>query len=142
MPTMTRFNCLMHDLAQAKHNLATDTLKFALSNTAPVATNTVFANITEIAAGNGYTAGGFALPGRALTQVTNQSRLSGADTAAVLAASGGDIGPFQYVVFYNDTASGKPLIGWVDLGAPVTITAGTSRDLNLSSANDAILTLG
>jgi hypothetical protein len=143
MATMSRFNIFLHDLARKKHNLSTDILKFALTNTAPdLAADTGFADITEISAGNGYIAGGFAIPSQTLTQVTNQTRLSGADTAGVVAASGGNIGPFQFVVLYNDTEAGKALIGSVDLGSPITVLNGTSRDLNLTSASDAILTLG
>ena len=58
MASYNKFNCFVEDLAEQVHNLQSDTLKVALTNTLPVATNTVFANITEIAAGNGYTAGG------------------------------------------------------------------------------------
>ncbi|MCB1366503.1 MAG: hypothetical protein KDK00_01960 [Rhodobacteraceae bacterium] len=143
MATLQRFNCFLHDLAQGKHNLATDDIRIALSNTAPdLAADTGFADITEISAGNGYVAGGFALPGQTLTQVTNQTRLSGADTAGVVAASGGNIGPFQYVIVYNNTEAGKALIQTADLGSPITVTDGTSRDLNLQSTNDALLTIG
>ena len=53
-----KFNQFVQDLANKVHNLGADALYVGLANTAPVATNTVWANITEISAGNGYTAGG------------------------------------------------------------------------------------
>jgi hypothetical protein len=53
-----KFNSFVEALAEKKHDLGADTLKVLLANTAPVATNSVKADLTEITAGNGYTAGG------------------------------------------------------------------------------------
>ena len=61
MATYTKFNQFVEDLCKGVHNLATGTLKIMLTLTAPVATNSVKADLTEIAAGNGYTAGGTAI---------------------------------------------------------------------------------
>ena len=58
MATFNKFNQFVEDRANGVHNLGTDTLKFMLTNTAPVATNSVKADITEITAGSGYTAVG------------------------------------------------------------------------------------
>lgn len=58
MASYQKFYQFVADLASGVHNFGTATVKVMLTNTAPVATNTVIANITEIAAGNGYTAGG------------------------------------------------------------------------------------
>ncbi len=106
------------------HNLGSDTLKVMLTNSAPVATNTVKANLTEISAGNGYTAGG--------TQATQSSSAQSSGTYklvlgdVVFTASGGSIGPFRYVVLYNDTPTSPadPLIGWWDYGSSVTLADG------------------
>lgn len=114
------------DLAEKVHNLDTDTLKVYLTNTAPDAANdAVFADLAEISAGNGYTAGG--------ADTQNSTSRSGATTSIVgtdvtWTASGGTIGPFRYVVLYNDTPSSPldPLIGWWDKGASVTLAAGES----------------
>ena len=58
MATYNKFNQTVADVNNGVHNMGANTLKFALTNTAPVAGNTIFANITEISAGNGYAAGG------------------------------------------------------------------------------------
>ena len=58
MASFQKFNAFVADVANKVHNLGADTLKILLTDTAPVATNAVKANLTEIAAGNGYAAGG------------------------------------------------------------------------------------
>lgn len=58
MATFNKFNSFVEALAEKTHNLGADTLKVALTNSAPSATNTVLADITQISAGNGYTTGG------------------------------------------------------------------------------------
>lgn len=61
MPTaaFNKFNSFVEAVAEKAHNLGADTLKVMLTNTAPVATNTKYADIsaTELANGNGYTTG-------------------------------------------------------------------------------------
>ena len=57
MATFNKFNAFVEAVAEGKHDLGADTLKMMLTNVAPVATNSVKTDLTEIAAGNGYTAG-------------------------------------------------------------------------------------
>ena len=58
MAAFNKFNQFVGDVATKVHNLNSDVLKIALTDSAPVATNTVLANITQIAAANGYSSGG------------------------------------------------------------------------------------
>ena len=101
----------MENLAEKVHNLGSDTLKVALTNVAPVATNTVLANITEIDYTN--------LSARTIT-VSASSQTSGTyklvATDLVITASG-TVPTFRYVVIYNDSATNKELIAWFDIGA-------------------------
>lgn len=122
MPTMTLFNCFLEDLAEGKHNLGADTIKIALTNTAPVATNEVFADIAEISAGNGYTAGGTAIANVTSTHTSGTYKFTG--DPVVFTASGGAIATSRYQVVYNDTSAGKRLIGWYDYGSSFSIAAG------------------
>ena len=121
MATYNKINQFVEDLAEKVHNLGADTLKVALSNTAHVATNTIFANITEIAAGNGYTAGGTAASISSSAHTTGTYKLVLADV--VFTASGGTIGALRYAVLYNDTPTSPvdPLIAWHDYGASITL---------------------
>ena len=59
MATYNKFYAFVEALAEGVHDLQSNTLKVYLSNTTPnAATMAVKADLTEISAGNGYTAGG------------------------------------------------------------------------------------
>ena len=104
------------------HDWDANTFKIMLVNSpAPIATNTVKANLTEISAGNGYTAGGTATT-ITVSETTGATTVQG--TQVVFTAAGGNIGPFQYAVLYNDTAASKNLVAWWDNGSAVTLAAG------------------
>jgi len=140
MATFNKFNQFVEYLAEKVYNLETDTLKVALTNTAPVATNTVFANITEISAGNGYSAGGTQATVASSAQTTGTYKLVLNDVT--FTASGGSIGPFRYVVLYDDTPTSPadPLIGYYDYGTNLTVTSGNSFVVDFDAAN-GVLTL-
>lgn len=142
MATFNKFQDFSEELVRGAQNFGSDTYKVALSNTAPVATNTAFANITEIAAGNGYTAGGTATT-ISISEVTGTTTVSG--TQVVFTASGGSIGPFRYVVLYNDTATtpvNKPLVGWWDYASSITLADTETFTVKFSNTSPgAIFTL-
>lgn len=121
MAAFNKFNDFVEQIGLAVHQLNTGLVKIALTNTAPVATNTIFANITEIAAGNGYTAGGEDTQNTWSENPAGTGEMVTVDV--VWTASGGSIGPFRYVVMYNDTpvAPVDPLIGWWDHASAVTL---------------------
>lgn len=118
------------DVGRKIHDLENDTIKVMLTNVAPVGTNAVKADITEIAAGNGYTAGGVD------TQAT-WALVAGVATLvcvdATITASGGDIGPFRWLVAYNATPAAGPLVMFWDIGAPQTVTAGNAVKLDFAA---------
>lgn len=140
MATFNKFQAFVENLAEKVHNLGSDTLKVMLTNSAPVATNTVLANLTEISAGNGYTAGGATVTITASSQTSGTYKLVGNDV--VFTASGGTIGPFRYVVLYNDTPTSPadPLIGWYDYGSSITLNAGETFTVDFDGTN-GILTV-
>lgn len=120
MAAFNKFNCFVEDLGLKKHNLDTDTIKVYLTNTQPVATNTVYNTPADLGTGGGYTAGG-----EDMTCVWSQSSgtatLSGTD---VVWTANGAVGPFQYAVAYNFTAAAKNLICWWERTTPVTMASG------------------
>lgn len=125
MASFNKFNSFVEALAEKKHDLGADTLKVLLTNTAPVATNSVKADLTEISAGNGYTAGGNTAAVTSSAQTSGTYKLVLGDPAT-FTASGGSIGPFRYAVLYNDTAASDELIGWWDYGSSITLADGES----------------
>lgn len=121
MATFNKFNSFVEALAEKVHNLGSDTLTVALSNTLPVAANTQLSNITEIAYTNVVT-------------TPNASRVIGLTSSAqtsgtyklvlpdmTITATGGPIAAFQYVIIYNDTATNDELIGWYDYGSSLVL---------------------
>src|SRR4026209_1105690 len=95
-----QYTQFVQDLAEKVHNLSSDQVEIYLSNATPsVSADAVKADLAEISTGNGYT-------GPQDTQNTGAEAagtytLTG--TKVVLTASGGSIGPFQYVVLQNTT---------------------------------------
>lgn len=135
MATLNKFDSFVEALAEKVHNLGSDTLKVMLTNTAPVAGNTVKANITEISAGNGYTAGG------ATASVTSSSQTGGTYKlvlADVSWTATGSLGPFRYAVLYNDTATNKELIAWSDYGSSLTLANGEMFTVDFSATNGVL----
>lgn len=139
MAAFNKFDSFVEAVAEKVHNLGSDSLKVMLTNTAPVATNTVKANLTEITTGNGYTAGGNVATVSTSAQTSGTYKLVLADPAT-WTASGGSIGPLRYAVLYNDTALNKELIGWWDYGSSVTLATGETFTVDLDQVN-GVLTL-
>lgn len=143
MASFNKINDFVEQLGLGKHVFGTHVLKCLLVNSpAPAATNTVKADLTEISAGNGYSAGG-ADAQATWAESSGTATLTG--TMIVWTASGGTIGPFRYVVLYNDTQTSPadPLIGWWDYGSSLTLQIGEtfSVKFNNSSTTGSIATL-
>ena len=135
MAAGNKFNQFMADIYNGVHNVGSHTIKAYLSNTLPVASNSIKANIAEITAGNGYTAGGVTIPITSSSQTSgNYSLVAGADP--IITATG-PIGPFRYVIFYNDTPASKPLIQWYDCGQSITMLAGETFTIDSSTLRSA-----
>ena len=135
MAVFNKFDSFVEAVAEKVHNLGSDQLTIALTNTAPVAGNSLLANITEITYTN--------LSTRNLT-TTASSQTGGLYKLVVsditLTSTGGSTGPFRYVVVYNSTAAGGPLIGWFDYGSSITLLSGESLTVDFDQTN-GLLTL-
>lgn len=127
MATYTKFNSFVEAICEKVHNLGSDQLVVALTNSAPVATNTVLANITQISYTN--------CSSRSLT-TSSSSQSSGSYTLVLndltLTASGA-VGPFRYVVIYNDTATNDELVAWYDYGSSITLASGDTFTIDFGS---------
>ena len=135
MAVFNKFDCFVENVAEKVHNLGSDQLTLALTNTAPVAGNTVLANITEVTYTNLSTRN---LTTSSSSQTSGLYKLVVADTT--LTSTGGSTGPFRYVVVYNSTAAGGPLIGWYDYASALTLNSGESLTVDFDQVN-GLLTL-
>lgn len=130
MAVFNKFDSFVEAVAEKLHDLGADQLVIALTNSAPIATNTQLSNITQITYTN--------LSTRNLTR-TSSSQTSGlyklviADTT--LTSTGGSTGPFRYVVIYNDTSVNDLLIGWYDYGTSLTLNSGESLAVDFDGVN-------
>ncbi len=137
MASFVKFNKFLEQLAEKAYNLGSDTLKFALTNTAPTAaTDTVFLPGTlhpPPAAANGYTTGGHAVT------ISGSSETGGTYTLAtttdvVITATAGGIGPFRYVILYDDTAANKELIAYWDYGSSILLASGETFTIDVTAS--------
>lgn len=136
MAAFNKFNQFVEDVAKGVHNLSSGVLTIALCATAnaPVATNTVLANLTQIS----YTNLSARVPTiTSCVQTTGTLKLILADL--VLTASGA-VTAFQYVVLYNDTPTAPvdPLIGWYDYGSAVTLANGETFTCDFDAAQGVL----
>lgn len=133
MATLTKYQDFSEQLGLAQHNCSTDTFRVWLSNTAPTNTDTTFpGTATDLSTANGYTAGG---------EDIQNTWSEAAGTAAMVAvdvvwtASGGNIGPFRYASFYNDTnATNRVGPGYYDYGSSITLSAGETFTVDFGAS--------
>jgi hypothetical protein len=129
MATFTKVDSFNESAAEKIHNLGSDTLMVALTNTAPLVSNTVLVNITEISYTN--------LSSRVLT--TTSSSTSAGVYRLILAdltlTASGAVGPFRYAVIYNNTATNKDLIGFSDYGSSISLANGETLRLDFDNVN-------
>lgn len=135
MASFNKIADFVEHVAEGVHNLGSDTLTIALSNTAPGSESTpptgdgdgVLANVTEVSYTN--------CSSRVLT-VSSSAQTSGTyalvQSDLVLTASSGSVGPFQYIYEYNDTPTSPadPLLGYHDYGSALTLNDGESLTLD------------
>lgn len=137
MASFVKIDQFAEDMGLGVHDFASgqDTLKIALTNTAPtVATDATLSDISEISAGNGYTAGGNTVANSDYSETSGTATLSGDDV--VFTASGGAIATFRYAVLYNDTPTtpADPLIGYWDYGSAVDLAVGESFTVDFGAS--------
>lgn len=131
MATFNKFNAFVEHIAEGVHNLGSGQLVVALTNSAPSAANTVLADITEISYTN--------LSSRNITTSTS-SQTSGTYklvlTDLVLTATGA-VGPFRYIVIYNDTPTSPadPLIGYYDYASSISLATGETFTIDFDGSN-------
>lgn len=120
------FNSFKEAMPEKVHNLSSDTIKVILTNTAPVLTNTVVGDITQISAAGTYAP--VTLSGVTSSQ-SGGTYTFAFGTDATFTASGAAYDTFRYVVLYNDTAALDELIAFADYGTGYALASGASFTL-------------
>ena len=133
MASFNKLQPFVEAVAEKKHDLGSDQLVIALTNTAPDATDAVLTDLTEISYTN--------LSSRNITttssaQTTGTYKLVLADLE--LTASGGAVETFRYVYLYNGTATNDDLIGYYDNGSTVTLGDGDTYTIDFSASNGVL----
>lgn len=138
MATGILFDVFQEDVLAQVHNFSSpDDFRVMLSNTAPdAALDEVVADITEISAGNGYTAGGIPVT-LSLSRTGSIAKVDGVDND--ITASGA-VGPFTYAILYNNTPVTplKPLIGYWQLDSTVTLASGDQFVVDFDATNGVL----
>ena len=103
------------------------------------ATHDLYADVSasEQGTGYGYTAGGVTLTGVSVAQNDTDARADITWNNITWTASGGTVGPFRYVVLYNDTPTSPadPLVAWWDYGSALTLGIGDSFTADVNATN-------
>ena len=134
MADFNKFQSFVEAVAEKVHNLGADAITVALCDAdhAPVNTNTVLANLTQIS----YTNCSARVPGHGTSAQTSGTYKLVLNDLTLTAS--GDVGPFRYVVLYNDTASNDELIGWYDYGSEITLHNGETFEIDFDGSNGVL----
>lgn len=131
--TFTKVNSFVEDLAEKVHNLGSDQLVIALTNTAHTSTWAQLSDLTQVSYTN--------LSSRNLT-TSSSSQTSGTYKLVLadltLTSSGGTTGPFRYIYIYNDTSTNDKLIAYYDYGSSLTLQDGDAINLDFDATNGVI----
>lgn len=137
MASYVKFQAFVEHLAEKVHNLGSDQLTIALTNTAPDASaDAVLADLpTEVTYTN--------LSSRNVTtstsaQTSGTYKLVLADLT--LTSSSGTTGPLRYVILYNNTPTSPadPLIAYWDYGSSITLADGETLTIDFDASNGVL----
>jgi len=137
MATYTKFNQTVEDWLEGVYIASTDQFTVALTAAAnaPVATNSVLADLTEVSYTN--------LSTRNLTTSTS-SQTSGTFTqlfADLVLTASGAVATFRYVVIYNNTPTSPadPLLAFYDYGSDLTLASGETLTLDFTTSTFTVV---
>ena len=132
MASYVKFQPFVEKLAEGAINFASDQLVIALSNGAPNVAWDELSDVTQITYTN--------LSSRNVT-TSSSSQTSGTYKlvcADLVLTASGSVGPFRYVILYDDTASGDPLIAYWDYGSSITMANGETFTIDFDGTNGVL----
>lgn len=113
-----KFYTLVEDMAEAKHNFQSDTLKVALSNASNAPSASLDKKLTDITTIDTTNLDSTILSVTSSGQTNGVYKLVLADKLLTATA---DVPAFRYAIIYNDTHTDKPLIAWFDYASEVSL---------------------
>jgi len=145
--SFNKVNLFVDDLAKGNLNLSTDTIHVILSNTAPVATNHCYSDISvnELASGDGYTTGGQTVTGTGISNASGVETMTAGNN--VWTSTTASMGPLRYVIYIdwaplgNASAACKPILGWYDNGSSITLNGANGDTYTSTPAGGDLLQL-
>ena len=136
MASFNKFNSFVAAVANGLHDLSTNQLVVALTNSsnAPTATDSQLSDLTQISYTN--------LSSRNITTTssTQTGGLYSLQVTDLVLSATGTVATFRYIVVYDEDATNNELIGWYDRGSDVTLENGESLTLDFDQVN-GLLTL-
>jgi hypothetical protein len=130
MASYVKFQSFVEAICEKKHDLSSDAITVALcaaANAPSASDDAVLADLTTASTAN-------------LDDVTptiSSSSQTAGTYKVVLAdltmTASGAVGPFRYVVLYNDTAASDELICYWDYGSEVTLASGDTFKLDFGT---------
>jgi len=140
MATFNKVNKYTQHMNRGDFVYGTSVVKVALFNTAPVATNDLYSDLSgEVANGNGYTTGGETVTGT--TSSTSSGTESAGAAATTWTSSTGNMGPFRYVAYYITQGANKYIIGWYDYGSSITLNGAAGESFVVTPAGAVLYTV-
>lgn len=135
MATYTKFQDFVEQLGKGVHNFAANAFNVALTNTLPVNTQTSFDPVTAHAAP--AAANGYAPAVTTITTSETAGVMTVNGTEVVFTATAGGIGPFRYIVLYNDSATSPAdaLVAWWDYGSSITLASTETFTVRFNAAS-------
>lgn len=132
MAAFEKFNQFVEDVAHGVHDFSANQIVVALTDTDPTASSSTLSQITEVdyadCSTRNVTLGSSAQVGGVYKLTLNDLTLQ----------SSGTVGPFRYVVLYNDSPSGDPLVGYYDYGSSITLNNTETLEINFDDANGVL----
>ena len=127
-------NKIKYLLATGAVDFLNDTFKIALMGSGFIFNKDTHHGYTDISAselanGNGYTAGGATLAGVSVIEDDVDDRAEITWNNPSWTAAGGPIGPAAGAAIYDDTHVDKPIVGYIDFGSDYTQVDGGTATL-------------
>lgn len=130
MATYNKYTSAIEPMLEAM-NAGSDAWKVALSNTINAADTTFTPGTTDLATGNGYTAGGNAATTSSSTVSAGTFKLV-LNSPAVWTATGAGF-TFRYAILWDSTTSTP--VGYWDYGSSQAVAAGETVTVTLDGTN-------